>query len=764
MFFTPELLAKRDSGFGLLWLAATSGSRSTFKRLPKRSVLTADISQLCDLISEPEEPLALRLSSNLMFGVVRVYKVKQEIFLTDVTNCVATLKKVVQEFHSTGAANGDFQMQNPTVRPSALTIVPDPKGSYELDYDAFVADWHDYLNLGVHVAEATVGSDPMFEDDDDDLDPNSNKKRRADACQKAVPQVEMVRKEAHTLEENHNHLLSASFDLSFTQEGAQAPGVSSSQPDVAFDNFLPFSDGLDFADGLGDDFARELGWGLSPAKSMQGSRTAEVRYARPQVEIDQAVDLDADFFIEDAVAPMNSPIGTGFPGTPIYTSGARRINARTAHKENVVPVSRAGSAVSNIQPSPAISFSRLFLSQNDDQPIQPFRGITTEEFNRQNQSETRTKNKRTRLLLDARTELTDDELKIARAKYLESQRRTKRELLGKKHEKDADRFLEELISGVPKGIQDEGLINFWQKNFKVQVEARSGILRIHEEVDEPATKRRKLSHDFAQNQNTEVKDYPDDHAHAGEEWGWTGEQSALPILQQAHDMDIAMAIYEAGDNRHSSEEPGQARRLSRSASILEEANLGFDIGARDSGNGSQRSSFFPWDNAGPSSSSGNIPLPEVDPGVDKVDMRLGSASSFSRRDSPIAGSHRESLQAIAISFSPVPGGRGSQVFGEDFAFEVEAVPEETQQETQRSETNLLSLERNSHNFLEYAKMQNQTLSERHGQLTLEHVVPKVTSTRHVAAAGFYHCLVLATKNLVRLEQGEPYGSVIIDII
>jgi meiotic recombination protein REC8 len=87
MFFTPELLAKRDNGFGLLWcapsrlplshshpldrLAATLGSRSNFKKLPKRSVLTADIGQLCDLISEPAEPLALRLSSNLMFGVVR---------------------------------------------------------------------------------------------------------------------------------------------------------------------------------------------------------------------------------------------------------------------------------------------------------------------------------------------------------------------------------------------------------------------------------------------------------------------------------------------------------------------------------------------------------------------------------------------------------------------------------------------------------------------------------------------------------------------
>lgn len=91
MFFTPEVLQKRDSGFGLLWfvsftlyhrtepdihllsarLAATLGPQSVFRKLPKRSVVSADITELCDQIVEPAEPLALRLSSNLMIGVVR---------------------------------------------------------------------------------------------------------------------------------------------------------------------------------------------------------------------------------------------------------------------------------------------------------------------------------------------------------------------------------------------------------------------------------------------------------------------------------------------------------------------------------------------------------------------------------------------------------------------------------------------------------------------------------------------------------------------
>lgn len=55
-----------------IWrLAATLGARSSFKRLPKRDVMSADIIQLCGLITEPAEPLALRLSSNLMVGVAR---------------------------------------------------------------------------------------------------------------------------------------------------------------------------------------------------------------------------------------------------------------------------------------------------------------------------------------------------------------------------------------------------------------------------------------------------------------------------------------------------------------------------------------------------------------------------------------------------------------------------------------------------------------------------------------------------------------------
>jgi len=78
------------------------------------------------------------------------------------------------------------------------------------------------------------------------------------------------------------------------------------------------------------------------------------------------------------------------------------------------PTSRAGSVFSrvHVQASPATSFSRQLLSQ-DGELFQPLRDITAEHRNKDNQAAASKKLKRTRLLLDARTELTDDELKVA---------------------------------------------------------------------------------------------------------------------------------------------------------------------------------------------------------------------------------------------------------------------------------------------------------------------------------------------------------------
>lgn len=67
--------------------------------------------------------------------------------------------------------------------------------------------------------------------------------------------------------------------------------------------------------------------------------------------------------------------------------------------------------------------------------------------------------------------------------------------------------------------------------------------------------------------------------------------------------------------------------------------------------------------------NGPYTMPEGDPVVDMIDIRLRS-SSLSRRESPLAPSRGGSLQlAPGFGFSPAQTGQNSQLFGEDFAFD-----------------------------------------------------------------------------------------------
>jgi hypothetical protein len=74
--------------------------------------------------------------------------------MTDVSNCVASLKKVVQEMQSI-ATGEQLQMAQPAARyvssgrsllhefhrfrPSAVTLTKDPGAAYLIDFDALVA-------------------------------------------------------------------------------------------------------------------------------------------------------------------------------------------------------------------------------------------------------------------------------------------------------------------------------------------------------------------------------------------------------------------------------------------------------------------------------------------------------------------------------------------------------------------------------------------------------------------------------------------------
>jgi hypothetical protein len=48
-------------------LVATLGSKSNLKKVSRKAILDVDVSKTCDTIIEPAAPMALRLSSNLLY-------------------------------------------------------------------------------------------------------------------------------------------------------------------------------------------------------------------------------------------------------------------------------------------------------------------------------------------------------------------------------------------------------------------------------------------------------------------------------------------------------------------------------------------------------------------------------------------------------------------------------------------------------------------------------------------------------------------------
>lgn len=742
MFFSTELLSRRDSGFGLLWLAATLGSKSAFKKLPKRSVLTADISQLCDLIASPAEPLALRLSSNLMVGAARVYKVKQELFLSDVTSCFNSLKRVVQEFRSMAASEAHLQMAQPSVRPSAVTLAADPGAAFAMDFDTMVADWDEYLNIGNNKGGAEEGSS------DDEYNPKA-KRSKGKGKQSAVAPAsiaENARANAHTLNENHDLFLANSFDASFGGSGANM--IPSSQNDTfGFDDsFFGAFDGLDIGEGVGDDVVRELGEGWGG--------TAPENQVDHDMQVDEPIDFgfnDADNLYFEHDVPIDDTGALERNVLPLPPSAFATPQGTQRGSAAALPPSSSLTGHSLESPSGPLAVIAPQVEEiepiaPDDHPAEPAPPR---------------KIKRARLLLDVRTELTDDELKAARLHYLEEQNGIHRQLARKNFEKDQGRLVDGLLWAIPEHMQAKELVDFWLDHFKAQLDARS-VFMIGPHDDSPPPKRRKTKNNAEIPGEVEHVQVRPESPAFGVGRGSLDFNAGGADIDMNFDMNFDMGndwggADDAGpelNNLRSSEEPGQARHAPRPMSVLGD-EFGLDI---VQGSLSQRSALFPWDNAGGSSSvSGAIFLGRQSSdkiSVDHAETRL-RGSSLSRRGSSIP-SQQGDVFGGAGGFPASP-----QIIDDDFVFNVPAG--NSVAESQLSEVNPATLERTSFNFLEYAKMQYKSLSGSARFLAFDDVVPQTTSTAHVAAAALYHCLVLGTKDLIQLRQEEAYGIIEIRI-
>ncbi|XP_020551224.1 sister chromatid cohesion 1 protein 4 isoform X2 [Sesamum indicum] len=91
MFYSQFILAKKGP-LGTIWIAA-----HLERKLRKNQVADTDIGVSVDSILSPDVPIALRLSSHLLVGVVRIYSRKVNYLFDD---CSEALLKIKQAFRS----------------------------------------------------------------------------------------------------------------------------------------------------------------------------------------------------------------------------------------------------------------------------------------------------------------------------------------------------------------------------------------------------------------------------------------------------------------------------------------------------------------------------------------------------------------------------------------------------------------------------------------------------------------------------------------
>ncbi|GFZ50967.1 hypothetical protein JCM24511_08725 [Saitozyma sp. JCM 24511] len=143
MFFSDDLLTSKKGS-----LAATLGpGRQHIRKLSKRQLASVNLSKTCELIAEPPEPMALRLSGCLLVGVARVYNHTYAEFYNDVTNFHSTLRRAIMTDSAfVGGSSGEVRSLDlpggGTSKFDAITFGGlDAGWQASLDLDFLLLDW-----------------------------------------------------------------------------------------------------------------------------------------------------------------------------------------------------------------------------------------------------------------------------------------------------------------------------------------------------------------------------------------------------------------------------------------------------------------------------------------------------------------------------------------------------------------------------------------------------------------------------------------------
>lgn len=123
MFF-PEHLLSKSGPLARVWLAA-----NLEKKLSKNQVLQDKIGDDIAVILKPEVtggPLALRLSGQLLIGVVRIYSRKARYLLDDCTEALMKIKMVSSRLSAEFIHRADACRNRPSVPETLIFLETSP--------------------------------------------------------------------------------------------------------------------------------------------------------------------------------------------------------------------------------------------------------------------------------------------------------------------------------------------------------------------------------------------------------------------------------------------------------------------------------------------------------------------------------------------------------------------------------------------------------------------------------------------------------------
>ncbi|WRT70077.1 uncharacterized protein IL334_007071 [Kwoniella shivajii] len=701
MFFSDELLTSKKGSFGIIWLAATLGPRN--KKITRKQLTAINLAKTCDLIAEPPEPMALRLSGALLVGVARVYNQNYDIFYSDVTNFHSNLRRsIATDFNTSGTG-------------TAGTKSFDIPGGGKSKYDQITfAESSPYAEMGLELHFHHIDWNNPFS--------QGRKRRSSSMLSSQSASIDVSDEEDSDDEEEDGDDIGSEMG-----RGSKRKKLTSSPAIGAYTSNTKIRHSVHH-----------------PSESTGGAMYAGMDV--PIEPLDLELNLD-DFDGGTGNDSFSGPSGRGFE---LPTDGGDLEIMIDAG--DLVPPSRQGSFAPGVVQTPSNQGSGLPLeSAMKSREYGEGSQAGSVEDVEQELGPVKRKTKRIRkVTFDDTQELDHEEDRDARRRYREDMIRERSLADAKTREKDMTARATLLVDGA-------GGLEFFDSDMNMFFSGLTKIDKFKWELDVAAQRQGNEGiHVGEENEAEKPEDGEWDISGGGD--GGLGLQGMESTYQDVF-QDFEVPIQEVstsgrqGSVGRASIDPEYARRASQGS---QQGPLPWEERPRSTTPGFANLQDM-------SDSPGSLRLSVMTPQEARLRSR-SNPGSWTGPESHRQGRYRSSsLISNRADDDPLLLAFGDDL---DLPIHEDELQLESLASSQQARLNnlpqafrpemLATLEKQCRDFLTYVERKMLTMSLE--ELDFEDLAP-LDCKKHVAALAFYDCLTLATKRILSLSQEEPWGQI-----